>query len=312
MRTVALAVLPIFFLILMGWTLHRYKALEDGFWAPAEKLAYYVFFPALLFRTTSTADLPFRTAGGAMAAGGLSVLAVAAAMALARRFWRTDGPAFTSYFQGTIRPNTYIGLAVAEALFGGDGMSLIAAQTIVVIPLVNVLAVSVLIKWGDPARPGTGGVWSLVRPVAANPLILACLAGGGCNALGFGPPPVAASLLEILSRAALPIALLATGAGLDFKSVSAAKGPIFASCVIKLLILPALAAAIASILGVTGAPLAVVAIYGALPVSASSYVLSRQLGGDTPLMAGIITASTIASAVTIPTIVLAMAGRWAG
>ena len=123
---------------------------------------------------------------------------------------------------------------------------------------------------------------------------------------------MAASLLEILSRAALPIALLATGAGLDFKSVSAAKGPIFASCVIKLLILPALAAAIASALGVTGAPLTVVAICGALPVAASSYVLSRQLGGDTPLMAGIITASTIASAVTIPTIVLAMASRWAG
>ena len=139
---------------------------------------------------------------------------------------------------------------MAEALFGVDGMSLIAAQTIVVVPLVNVLAVSVLTKWGDPARSGTGGVWSRVRPVAANPLILACLAGGGCNALGFGPPPVAASLLEILSRAALPIALLATVAGLDFKSVLAAKGPIFASCVT---LLPALAAS-SPRLRVTGAP----------------------------------------------------------
>jgi len=41
-------------------------------------------------------------------------------------------------------------------------------------------------------------------------------------------------------------------------------------------------------------------LFMALPVSAASYVMSRQLGGDGSLMAGIVTATTLGAAVTLP------------
>ncbi len=42
------ALAPIFVLILLGHLARRLRFVPDGFWPPAEKLTYYVFFPALI------------------------------------------------------------------------------------------------------------------------------------------------------------------------------------------------------------------------------------------------------------------------
>jgi len=41
-------------------------------------------------------------------------------------------------------------------------------------------------------------------------------------------------------------------------------------------------------------------LLAALPTATSSYILARQLGGDAPLMAGIISGQTLLAMVTIP------------
>ncbi len=41
-------------------------------------------------------------------------------------------------------------------------------------------------------------------------------------------------------------------------------------------------------------------IMASVPVSASAYVMARQMGGDVALMAGSITATTLAAAATMP------------
>ena len=46
--------------------------------------------------------------------------------------------------------------------------------------------------------------------------------------------------------------------------------------------------------------LAVAILFAALPGSPAAYILARQLGGDGRLMAGVITLTTVASAVTLP------------
>jgi hypothetical protein len=37
-----------------------------------------------------------------------------------------------------------------------------------------------------------------------------------------------------------------------------------------------------------------------MPTASSAYILARQLGGDAPMMAAIITGQTLLSAITIP------------
>jgi predicted permease len=108
----------------------------------------------------------------------------------------------------------------------------------------------------------------------------------------------------VLGAASLPLGLLAVGAGLDLKALGASARGIAWSAAYKLVAVPGLTAAFALAFGVTGLPLAVALLYNALPCSANSYVLARQLGGDHRLMAGIITAQTLLAVATLPLVVL--------
>lgn len=307
MIAIILSLAPIFLLILLGHALKRRQFVPDAFWAPAEKLTYFVTFPALLTSNLAKANLaglPWPTVATVLAG---ATLVVAAAVLVIRQWTGASAPGFTSVFQGSIRPNTYVGLAGAAALFGDEGVTLTAICIAAVVPLVNVLAVACLTHFVPRSGDRGPGLWSTVRGILRNPLILACLVGILLNVTGVGLPPVIGPLLEILGRAALPIGLLAVGAGLALDALRGAGRPVLTASALKLLVLPTVAAAALLASGVNGAALGVVVLYAALPCSASSYVLARQMGGDGPMMANIITLQTLLAMLTIPAILLIVA-----
>lgn len=299
MAAVINALAPVFLLILLGFIIRRKNWISDIFWSPAEKVTYYVFFPALLIASGARANLDGNQAW-AMAGTLFGATFLTAVLALLLKPVLGLKPAaFTSFFQGTIRPNTYVGVVAAFLFWGDEGLALISIGILAVVPLVNVLCVTILVIWGE-AHEGARTPIKAVQEVARNPLILACLVGFALNALDIGLPPVIEPLLDILGRAALPIALMAVGAGLDFPDLLANKRTATLSSTLKLMGLPATAWGLATAFGVTGQAFQVVILYAAIPVSASSYVLAREMGGDAPLVAGIITASTVAAMATLP------------
>lgn len=290
---------PIFLLIVLGYVLRRMRWVADAFWAPAEKLTYYLFFPALLLGNAAHADL------GAFAivplAGTLLLctLLVSAAILALRPFGGLDGPAFTSLFQGAIRPNSYVGIAAALALFSQQGLTLVAIAIVIVVPLVNFLCVSVMVVFAAPQNTRRG-IAPILFEIIKNPLIIACFGGLGLNLVGLSLPPVLSPLIDILGHAALPVGLIAVGAGLSFKALHARAGTVSLGALAKLGAMPLLTFLIGSQFGLGGVELAVCVMYMSLPTSASSYVLARQLGGDGPLVAGMITASTILAMIALP------------
>ncbi len=302
MLTIALALAPIFLLILLGHALKRTRFLPDAFWPPAEKLTYYVTFPALLLGNLAGADLHGLAWGPVAAVAAGATLAAGLLSVLTRPLLGAGPAAFTSAFQGSVRPNTYVGLAGAAALFGEAGITVTAICVAAVVPLVNVLAVAVLTRV-VPGRDGPG-LTAVLRGIATNPIIRACVLGILLNLLGWPLPPVLKPFLEILARAALPVGLLAVGAGLAMDALRGAVRPALAASLLKLVVLPVLAAAALAWLGLDGPGRTVVAgtvvLYAGLPCSASAYVLARQMGGDAPLMANIISVQTVAAVVTLP------------
>ena len=148
------------------------------------------------------------------------------------------------------------------------------------------------------------GVLSLLRDVAKNPLLMACVLGSLFNVLGIGVPPIIGPFLEVLGRAALPIGLLAVGAGLDLSAARRAGFPVGVSSVGKLVLSPAIAAGLCLMLGLPDIELAAVVLYAALPCSASAYVLARLMGGDAQMMASIITVHTLLAIITMPVIAI--------
>ncbi|MEM1141752.1 MAG: AEC family transporter [Pseudomonadota bacterium] len=285
---------PIFLLVLIGAGLRRWNFPGGDFWPLAERTTYFLFFPALLIRILATAPYTASKLADVFLVV-LLLLGSAAVLLLALRRWiaPTDA-AFTSVFQGAIRLNTYVGLAAASSLFGEAGLAVAAMVVACMVPFVNLLCIGVF-AW----RIGRSG-GSLTQQIALNPLILACVVGVSLNLSGVGLPGWSNSLLEILGRPALPLGLLAIGVGLTFESAKSSGLSVAISSTIKLLIMPALAFAICRTLNVQTQITQVLVLFAALPTASSAYILARQLGGDAPLMAAVITVQTLAAMLSMP------------
>ena len=106
--------------------------------------------------------------------------------------------------------------------------------------------------------------------------------------------------MGILSQAALPVGLLAVGFALNLRALRGAIAPLGWACVAKFLALPLVALMLARIWGAEPLVTQVLILFAALPTASSSYILARQMGGDAPLMAGIITAQTLLAMATLP------------
>jgi len=297
MLSIALTIAPIFALILMGYGFRRFGFPGDGFWAPAEKLAYYVLLPVLIVRGMARADLSaYSIPSIALTIVGIALCMTAFSLLL-RPVCRFDGPVFTSFLQGAIRINSYMALAIADAVFGTRGVVLGALFIAVMMPTVNVISIAALAAFN-----GAGAAeWPRVpREIARNPIILGCVIGWLINIAHLPLPGPLLGLMDILARAALPVALLAVGAGLVLALERARLAALGLACLFKLAAMPAAAWLLATQMGLSGAAFSVVILFAATPASPASYVLARQMGGDAPLMAAILTGQIALAAVTLP------------
>ena len=93
---------------------------------------------------------------------------------------------------------------------------------------------------------------------------------------------------------------LDTGAGLRLEGMFRPSLAASVAVVLKLILMPVIAVALALWFGLSGSNLAIVTACSAVPASSSAYVLARQMGGDAPLLAQIITLQTILAAITMP------------
>lgn len=300
MAIVVAALLPVFLLIVLGFILKRSLMRLETQWHGLERLTYYVLFPMLLIQTLVKADLtkvPVAGVGGALflAALAMSLLCLGLRPALARL--DIDGPAFTSIFQGATRWQTYVALAVSGNLYGDVGLALASVAMIAIIPLVNVFSVAVLAHYASPNKQSAR---EIVMTVVRNPLIWACAIGLAVNVLHLPLPRIWHEVADALGRSSLAIGLLVTGAGLHLEGLLRPSPAAAIGVFLKLILMPALALGLALSFSLSGANLAIVAVCSAVPTASSAYVLARQMGGDAPLLAQIITLQTILAAVTMP------------
>jgi malonate transporter and related proteins len=300
MGIVIAALLPVFLLMALGAVLKRTLMRLDTQWHGLERLTYFVLFPMLLVQTLVKADfskVPVAGVGGALllSAVAMSLLCLALWPLFRRR--GIDGPAFTSILQGATRIQTYVALSVSRNLFGATGLALASIAIVAIVPIVNVISVAVLAHFAAPEKQSLRAV---VMTVVKNPLIWACAIGLFLNVVHLPLPAIWHEVADALGSSSLAIGLLVTGAGLHPEGLLRPSLAATAGVVLKLLGMPAMAVALAWWFGVSGNSLVIVLVCSAVPTSPSSYVLARQMGGDAPLLAQIITLQTILAAVTMP------------
>lgn len=297
------ALLPVFFVIALGVVLKQTFLTERSAWDSLERLTFYVLFPALLFVTTATADLsevPVAGVGGALFA---AILILSAILLIFRKplcnALGINGAAFTSLFQGAVRWNTYVALAIAGSMHGTLGLALASVAIVAMVPILNFICVLVLAWYAADETPDAR---TIAVMVLRNPLIWSVLGGIAVNFLGIPLPEIAVSSLEILGRGALALGLLAVGAGLDLAKALRPNAAVIATVVLKLAVMPVIAIGLAFWFGLSGPALLVVAIASSVPSAPGAYILARQMGGDAPLYAQLLTLQTLVALLTIPAV----------
>lgn len=284
-------------LIFLGFVLRRSAFLPEESWPGMEKLTYFVLFPSLLVRTLGNQSLAGVPWGSMLTVAAGTIVTSAALLLVLRRVISRNNAVFTSIFQGGVRFNTYITLAVAQSMFGAKGLAMGSVAAGFMIVMINLWCVSIFVIWG---KASAKGIQPFIREVAANPLIIACAVGWFLSISGIGLPSVTGDILEIVGRAALPFGLLAVGAALKPAGIRGHLGPIVIASITQFGVKPIVTAALISYTGLTGVAAAALIIAFMTPTSPSAYILARQLGGDTETMASIITFQTLLAFIIMP------------
>ncbi len=286
-----LLLLPDALLILAGFVICRHTPLDRPIWEAAEKLVYYLLFPVLLFNSIVRTPLqPGQTL--ALGGAGMAVGVLGMGLAYALRAWPgVDARAHASGAQVAFRFNSYVALALAERLQGAQGVAWVALLVALCVPLCNVGAVLPL------ARHGGQG---LARELARNPLILGTLAGLAANLAGLRLPEPAALTLHRIGLAALPLGLMAVGAGLRLGALRDAPGLATALLAIRHALLPLFALGLGRWLGLPDGQQLVLLMFASLPTASSCYVLAARMGGHAAFVAGLVTLSTLVGMLSLP------------
>ena len=294
---VAQLLLPDFSLIVCGYLLCRYTALNRSVWQPLESLVYYFLFPVLLFQSIVrnpldvSAAASLAVAGLALALGGIALSYSLPAWPLLGR--HIDRRQHAAAAQVGFRFNSFVALALAGKVAVLIGLC---------VPVFNVGAVwpmhRAALRASGPhgAHAGRGFAQELLR----NPLILATLGGLVANLLGVHIPAWMEPTVSRIGAASLALGLMAAGAGMQLGPLSQGKALAAGVLLIKHLLFPLMAWALARALGLPPAQAAVLLMFSALPTASSCYVLAARMGHDGTVVAGLVTLSTLAALGSLP------------
>lgn len=301
MTAAFIALLPVFIVILVGFALRKSQLIGEGHWSAVDHVCYFVLFPAIFFKEIVAADFSGIPVFGMALAMMLAVVTMSAALLIFRRplyaALAIDGPQFTSLFQGATRWHTFIAFAIIPIYFGPSALALGAVSAAAMTPLLNVICVVVISVLVAGQSPGTK---TIVLAIVKNPFVISTVGGVLWKALGLPAPAMGIQVLDMIGKGALGLALLTVGAGLRVDEAISAKAPVLAATVLKLLLMPVIMAVWLKVLAVTGQAAAVAMLCAAVPTGSGAYVLARQMGGDAPLIANILTLQVICAAITIP------------
>ncbi|MFP4390384.1 MAG: AEC family transporter, partial [Desulfococcaceae bacterium] len=295
---------PVFALLVLGRLLRRFEMTTAAFLATSDRLIYFIFFPAMLFWKIGGARTDAGIPADLVLASVAAILTLYAVSTL--YIWLAVGNFEAgSFSQSCYRFNTYIGMAIIVNALGDEGVRLFGLLVGIVIPLINVLAVSTLIWFSGREVTGRERFRLTLRALISNPLILACLAGLLYARTINMFPSFVDRALGLASSATLPLALLSIGGALTLDNLRGHLGLSVIAAGFKLVIFPLVGYGFLRLFGVTGTAFHVGMIFFALPTSTAIYVLSSQLNSNTELASAAVVMSTLLSFVSL-TLVLTL------
>jgi len=286
---------PVFALLFFGHLLKRFGFTHDVFLKTADRLIYYIFFPALLFWKIGATAADRIGDPGLYKATVCAVAGIYILSSLYVKIVRMPSYQVGSFSQSCYRFNTYIGMAVVLNALGEEGTRYFSILIGLIIPIINIFAVTTLSWYAEKKVALPQRMMFTVKALVSNPLIIACLAGMLYSKMIVAFPVFIDSTFRLASSITLPLALFSIGGALTAGNIKSHFKLSLVACMCKLVILPAVGYFFLNAFDVTGISFKVGMIYFTLPTSTALYILSSQLSSDTQLASAAIALSTILS-----------------
>ncbi len=283
---------PIFVVLALGVFLNWRRLINDNFIDIGSKLVFNVTLPSLLFISISQTSIEQTANLRLIAVGVVVTIAVWLLLELvAARY--VPGPTDRGVVvQGGFRSNMgIIGLAYCVNAYGETGLVTASLYLALVTILFNILSVITL----SHSLHRAVGVSGMLKGIATNPLIIGILLALPFAWSDIELPHLVIRSGEYFAQMTLPLALICTGASLDFHALRNSFGGALIASVFKLIIVPLLMTLVGYWVGFRGIELGVLLLMSSAPTAAASYVMVRSMGGNAPLAANIIVMTTLGS-----------------
>ncbi|WP_421867327.1 AEC family transporter [Motiliproteus sp.] len=286
---------PIFIVMTLGWLLNRRGMINDNFIDIGSKLVFNVTLPALLFINISRTSIE-QTANLTLLGVGLFgtlLLFLLFEFLVARRVEPSSERGVV--VQGAFRSNMgIIGLAYCFNAYGNDGLVTASLYLALVTILFNILSVITLSR----SLNRDTGFRSTLKGILKNPLIIGIVMALPLAWYQVELPAMVIRTGEYFAQMTLPLALLCTGASLNFSALRHDRKNAMLAASLKLLVVPLTLTLGGILLGLRGIELGVLLLMTCSPTAAASYVMVRAMGGNATLAANIIAITTLCSLLT--------------
>ncbi len=295
------SVIPIFLIAFIGSVIRRKWIKSNEFWRGLEKLSFYILFPAVLFEHISKVDMNEAGILRMVIALMISTLIVALLLIIYQSKKKIDNTYFTSVFQGGTRYNNYIFFALGAALFGDEGLAIISSISPYMIIFTNIASIIIFAYYAPQgeSKSMSRNVIIMFKSIATNPFVIVSIIGFLCNYFSIILNVGVERTIHSLADSALAIGIIIVGASLKFTITPEHVRIVFFSSMMKLVATPVITFIVLWLMAITGTPRSIAILFSCLPCASSSYILSRQLGGDPETMSSIITFSTIFSILSL-------------
>lgn len=304
------AVAPIIIMVALGYFLKKIGIFPVTLTKPVNKIVFRLLLPVMLFyniyKIGDIGNIDFGyIVYAAVSVALLFIIALPLSAILTKERNRR-----AVLIQSVFRSNyALIGIPLAISLFGDEGAAIATLLSAVSIPLFNIFAV-ISLSLFDPSGKKPSPM-KVLRGIVTNPLIIGIVTG--LMMLGvrgiftqfditFRISDISAlkTVLEYLSGAATPVALLALGAQFEFSAISSMKREIIWGTLLRVAIVPALCIGIALLFpNFQGAHFATFVGLYCTPLAVSTVPMSQEMGSDADLAGQLVIWTTLFSALSI-------------
>ncbi|GAA5236850.1 AEC family transporter [Verticiella sediminum] len=305
MQTALSAALPVFALILIGYICARRDWLGAHGMDVLNRFVIYLALPALLFLAMARIEWADLRQGGYVATLALSIgLTFVASLMLEPRPRPPLADRAIQALSASYANAGFMGIPLCLAVLGPESLPPAIIATLMTAGLQFAIVIAVVEIASQPSGQAWCAIGHTLGSLARNPLIAAPVLGCAYGALGAPLPTGVARLGELLANAASPCALVAIGMFLARPAQSHERLAVVHAVGLKLLLQPAIAAALAWwVFDMPPVWAATALLMMALPTGTGPFMLASMHGRSAATASRVILISTVLSVVTISALV---------